>query len=429
MFLEAGISAQIIAVGSELLTPARVDTDSLFLTSELNNLGIAVTGKLVAGDNLHRVAEALEQCLVRCDLVMISGGLGPTEDDLTREAVAMALGRGLSFHEEILDGIRERFRKFGRPMAERNRRQAFVIDGARILPNPNGTAPGQAVEIDGKLVFLLPGPPRELMPMVRDHCLPLVRGHYPLRLLRTFTFRIAGLGESDVDERVAPVYTRFTNPETTILAAAGDITLQFRATAQTEAEAERLLAAVSGPVREELGERIYSENGDSLEETVVRLLREQAATLAVAESCTGGSLAARVTDVPGASNAFLGGFLVYTDEEKARLAGVDPARIEAHTSVSEEVAVDLAANTRERTGASHALSVTGYAGPGGGTEENPVGTVWIGLASASGVRAKRHHFTGDRERVRRLATQYALDMLRIELLREGSSRAQLPRAT
>lgn len=419
MSLEAGITAQIIAVGSELLTPSRIDTDSLFLTTELNNLGIAVTGKLVAADNLHSIAEALEQCLVRCDLVMISGGLGPTEDDLTREGVAMALGRGLSFHEDILDGIRERFKKFGRPMAERNRRQAYVIDGARILPNPNGTAPGQAVEIDGKLVFLLPGPPRELMPMVRDHCLPMVRQHYPLRLLQTFTFRIAGLGESDVDERVAPIYTRYVNPQTTILAAAGDITLQFRATAETEEEAEQLLAAVTGPVREELGERIYSENGNSLEETVVELLGGRAATLAVAESCTGGSLAARITDVPGASNVFLGGFLVYTDREKEKLVGVDPARIAAHTSVSAEVAVDLAANTRDRTGAAYALSVTGYAGPGGGTEENPVGTVYIALASASGVSAKRHHFHGDRERVRRLATQYALDMLRIELLRAG----------
>ncbi|MCZ2156883.1 MAG: competence/damage-inducible protein A [Bryobacterales bacterium] len=419
MSLEAGITAQIIAIGSELLTPSRIDTDSLFLTTELNNLGIAVTGKMVAADNLHSIAEALEQCLVRCDLVMISGGLGPTEDDLTRQGVAMALGRGLSFHEEILDEIRERFRKFGRPMAERNRRQAYVIDGARILPNPNGTAPGQAVEIDGKLVFLLPGPPRELMPMVRDHCLPMVRQHYPLRLLRTFTFRIAGLGESDVDERVAPIYTRYVNPQTTILAAAGDITLQFRATAETEEEAEQLLAAVIGPVREELGERIYSENGDSLEETVVKLLGGRAATLAVAESCTGGSLAARITDVPGASNVFLGGFLVYTDGEKEKLVGVDPARIAAYTSVSAEVAVDLAANTRDRTGAAYALSVTGYAGPGGGTEENPVGTVYIALASASGVSAKRHHFHGDRERVRRLATQYALDMLRIELLHAG----------
>ncbi len=417
MSLATGPTAQIIAIGSEMLTPEKIDTNSLFLTLELNNLGFTVTGKQVVNDSLYRISEAVMQCLVRCDLLVISGGLGPTEDDLTREAVAMALGRGMVFHEEILDGIRERFRRFGRPMTERNHKQAFVIDGAQVLPNPNGTAPGQVVEIDGKLLFLLPGPPRELMPMVMEHCIPLVCAQYPLRLLRTFTLRIAGLGESEVDDRVAPIYTKFVNPETTILASAGDITLQFRATADSEGEAQTLLAAVVDPIRAELGERIYSENGDSLEDTVVQLLDARAATVAVAESCTGGSLAARITEVPGASRVFVGGFLVYTDDQKARLLGVDSARIERHTAVSEEVALDLAANAQARTGARYALSVTGYAGPDGGTPQNPVGTVYLGLASPEGVTAKRFHFTGDRERVRRLATQYALDMLRIALLK------------
>lgn len=417
MSLATGPTAQIIAIGSEMLTPEKIDTNSLFLTLELNNLGFTVTGKQVVNDSLYRISEAVMQCLVRCDLLVISGGLGPTEDDLTREAVAMALGRDMVFHEEILDGIRERFKRFGRPMTERNRKQAFVIDGAQVLPNPNGTAPGQAVEIDGKLLFLLPGPPRELMPMVMEHCIPLVCAQYPLRLLRTFTLRIAGLGESEVDDRVAPVYTKFVNPETTILASAGDITLQFRATADSEGEAQTLLAAVADPIRAELGERIYSENGDSLEDTVVQLLDTRGATVAVAESCTGGSLAARITEVPGASRVFVGGFLVYTDDQKVRLLGVDSARIERHTAVSEEVALDLAANAQARTRARYALSVTGYAGPDGGTPQNPVGTVYLGLASPEGVTAKRFHFTGDRERVRRLATQYALDMLRIALLK------------
>ncbi len=417
MPLAAGITAQILAIGSEMLTPEKIDTNSLFLTQELNNLGIAVTGKEVVNDSLHQISEAVLECLVRCDLLLISGGLGPTEDDLTREAVAMALGRGMVFHDEILEGIRERFRKFGRPMTDRNRKQAFVIDGAQVLPNPNGTAPGQALEIDGKLLFLLPGPPRELMPMTMEHVTPRVSAHFPLRVLRTFTFRIAGLGESEVDERVAPIYTKFTNPETTILAAAGDITLQFRATADGEVEARAMLRAVADPIRTELGERIYSENGDSLEETVVRLLKARGATLAVAESCTGGSLAARITDVPGASHVFVGGFLVYTDAQKMGLLGIAPERIHAHSAVSEEVALDLAANTMARTGANYALSVTGYAGPEGGTERDPAGTVYLGLASAAGVTAKRFHFTGDRARVRRLATQYALDLLRMTLLR------------
>ena len=334
----------------------------------------------------------------------------------------MALGRNMAFHEEILNGIRERFRKFGRPMTERNRKQAFVIDGAEVLPNPHGTAPGQALEIDGKLIFLLPGPPREIMPMVMEHVLPRVSAHFPLPVLRTFTFRIAGLGESEVDDRVAPIYTRFVNPETTILAAAGDITRQFRAIADREDEAQALLAALADPIRAELGDRIYSENGDSLEDTVVQLLSARGSTLAVAESCTGGALAARITDVPGASHVFVGGFLVYSDAQKEALLDVDRALMVAHTAVSEEVAVQLAANTLARTGTDYALSVTGYAGPEGGTEQNPVGTVYLGFASAAGARAKRFQFTGDRARVRRLATQYALDLLRMELLRGDSSR-------
>lgn len=417
MSLSAGVTAQIIAIGSEMLTPEKVDTNSLFLTQQLNDLGISVTGKQVVGDSLHLIAEAVMQCLVRCDLVLISGGLGPTEDDLTREAVAQALGRGMVFHEEILEGIRERFRRFGRPMTERNRKQAYVLEGARVLPNPNGTAPGQVAEIDGKLIFLLPGPPRELMPMVLEHCVPLWRTHFPLRVLRTFTFRIAGLGESEVDDRVAPIYSKVSNPETTILAAAGDITLQFRATAETEEEALRMNAALADPIRQELGDRIYSENGDSLEEVVLALLATRGATLAVAESCTGGALAARITEVPGASRSFIGGVLVYTDAQKRQLADVDATLLEAHTAVSAEVAQALAANTRERTGATYALSVTGYAGPEGGTEADPVGTVYLGLATPEGVSAKRFRFTGDRVRVRRLATQYALDLLRGELLR------------
>ncbi|MDZ7640027.1 MAG: competence/damage-inducible protein A [Bryobacterales bacterium] len=420
MSIAPGPTAQIIAIGSEMLTPEKVDTNSLFLTQELNNLGITVTGKQVVGDSLHLISEAVMQCLGRCDLVLISGGLGPTEDDLTREAVARALGRGMVFDEEILEGIRERFRKFGRPMTGRNRKQAYVIEGARVLPNPNGTAAGQMAKIDGKLIFLLPGPPRELMPMVMEHCLPIWRAHFPSKILRTFTFRIAGLGESEVDDRVAPIYTKFVNPETTILAAAGDITLQFRAIAETEEEAGRLLAAVADPIRAELGFHIYSENGDSLEATVLNLLEARDATLAVAESCTGGALAARLTSVPGSSRAFLGGFLVYTDAQKAGLLGVDPEILARHGAVSEEAALALAANARARTGASCALSVTGYAGPDGGTDANPAGTVYLGLASAQGVRATRHRFTGDRERVRRLATQYALDMLRAALQSTGT---------
>lgn len=416
-------SAQIIAIGSEMLMPRKLDTNSLFITRELHQLGIAVTGKRIVGDSAEDIAEAIRQCLAKTDLVIVSGGLGPTEDDLTREGTALALGREMVFHEEILRGIAARFRRTGRPLAERNRRQAYILAGARVLPNPNGTAPGQAIEADGKLVFLLPGPPRELEPMVVAHCVPIWEGFFPTRVLRTHTLRIARMPESAVDELTAPIYTRFTNPETTILASAGDITLQFRATAATAGEAEALLAEVADPIRDILGERIYSEDGSSLEETLIRLLTERGQTAAVAESCTAGLVSSRLSSVAGASSALLGGFVVYTDQMKTALAGVDASLIAEHSAVSAEVAEALAANTRQRTGATYAVSVTGYAGPTGGTPKDPVGTVYYGIATPHRTFAERYIFAGDRNLVRQLASQWALDLLRMEVLRAAISAA------
>lgn len=410
-------NAQIIAIGSEMLTPEKVDTNSLFLTRELNHLGIAVSGKRVVGDSREEIAEAIQQCLARAEVVIVSGGLGPTEDDLTRDGAALALGRELRFNAEVLEGIAARFRKFNRTMTERNRRQAFILEGARVLPNPHGTAPGQVIETGGKLLFLLPGPPRELEPMVHEHCVAIWAGFFPPRILRTFTFRIARMPESEVDERAAPIYTRFTNPETTILASAGDITLQFRAVAETLEEADRLLAAVADPIREELGPRMYSEDGSSLEETLTRHLLARGQTLAVAESCTAGMLASRIAGVPGVSKVFLGGFVVYTDAMKVKLAGVDASLIEQCSAVSEEVARALAAETRDRTGADFAVSITGYAGPDGGTEKDPIGTVYVGIATPDRLFAERLSFPGDRERIRKFTTQWALDILRVEVLR------------
>jgi nicotinamide-nucleotide amidase len=419
-------SAQIIAIGSEMLTPGKVDTNSLFLTAELNRLGIAVTGKRVVGDSQEEIAEAIQQCLVRAELVFVSGGLGPTEDDLTREGAALALGRKQYFSEDVLERIAARFRKFNRAMTERNRKQAFILDGARVLPNPQGTAPGQAIETNGRLVFLLPGPPPELQPMVRDHVLAVIAESFPLRVLRTFTFRIARMPESEVDERAAPIYTQFRNPETTILASAGDITLQFTATADTEAEAETLLATVANPIRAELGARIYSEDGSSLEETLVSHLAARQRTLAVAESCTAGMFASRIGAVPGASEVFLGGLLVYTNQMKTQLGGVDELLLEQHGPVSAEVASELAVNTRDRTGADYAVAITGYAGPGGGTPDEPVGTVYVGVATPERVFVERLSFPGDRDRVRRFSTQWALDIVRVEVLREAAVTQAIP---
>jgi len=409
------MDAEIIAVGSELLTPERLDTNSLWLTAQLNALGIEVVTKMVIGDDRERLGQAVRTVLARSPLLLVTGGLGPTEDDVTREAVAEALGRELVFQPEILAAIEERFRRAGRVMAEINRRQAFLIEGAEALPNPVGTAPGQWIRLDDRAVVLLPGPPGELKPMFTDHVLPRLRAIAPPLVIRTRTYRVAGIAESDLDQRISPVYKRYANVSTTVLAAPGDIQVHLRARCQDEREAEALLEEVGHQIEAILGDRIYS-SGEPLEVLVGDLLRQRRATLAVAESCTGGLLAERITSVPGSSDYFLGGFLVYSNQAKRDLAGVPASLLEEHGPVSEPVARALAEGTRARTGASYALAVTGIAGPGGGTEATPVGTAYLAVAGPEGTSARRFRFLGDRERVRAFAAQTALDMLRRRIL-------------
>jgi nicotinamide-nucleotide amidase len=409
------MNAEIIAVGSELLTPERLDTNSLHLTAQLNSLGVEVVYKCVVGDDRARLTEAVRLAAGRSGIVLLSGGLGPTEDDVTREAVAAALGRGLSFHPEIVARIEERFRRMGRRMAEINRRQAFVIDGAEVLSNPHGTAPGQWVEEGGRVVILLPGPPAELNPMFERECVPRLARLVPPLAIRTRFYRVAGMPESDLDQLISPAYKPYANPVTTILAAPGDIQIHLRARCPTEAEAEALIAELGGKIEALLGDRIYSKAGDPLEKVVGDLLRARGETLAVAESCTGGLVAERLTSIPGASDYFLGGLLVYTDAMKTALAGVGRDLLAAHTSVSAAAAEAMALGARERTGATWALSVSGIAGPSGGDAVRPVGTVFIGLAGPGGACSLQSRFLGDRARVRALAAQAALDLLRKKL--------------
>ena len=408
------MNAEILAVGSELLTPQRVDTNSLWLTERLNGLGVEVVTKTIVGDDRERLAALFAAALSRSSIVILSGGLGPTEDDVTRDAVAQALGRKLVFRDDLCEAIAERFRRMGRPMAEINKRQAWVVEGAEVLANPRGTAPGLWLDLEGKVAMLLPGPPGELKPMFTEHCESRLRALLPSMSIATAWFRVAGMGESDLDALIAPVYTRYTNPVTTILAAPGDVQIHLRARCGTEEEARALASELGSKIEELLGPRIYSRDGSSLEAAVGQLLLERGETLAVAESCTGGMLGERITAVSGSSAYFRGGFVTYTNEMKTALLGVDPALIAEHTEVSEPVAAAMANGARDRTGAAYVLSVTGYAGPNGGTETNPVGTVYIGLADATGTRARRFQFSGlgGRERIRSLAATTALDWLR-----------------
>lgn len=410
------MNAEIIAVGSELLTPARLDTNSLYLTGELNQLGVEVVAKSIVGDDVDRLAETIRRATAQAEIVLVTGGLGPTEDDVTREAASRALGRPLVFRQDICDAIEARFARMGRKMAEINRRQAFVLEGAEVLPNSNGTAPGLWISLPGGAMALLPGPPGELKPMFEAECLPRLRRLAPPMVIRTRFYRVAGMPESDLDQLISPVYRQYKNPVTTILAAPGDIQIHLRARCEIEAEAEQLLEEVGSRIESLLGDRIYSRSGEPLEQVVGELLRQPQATLSVAESCTGGLLAERITSIPGSSDYFLGGFLVYTNRMKSELLGVDPDLIALHGAVSEPVAGAMAAGAKDRTGSTWALAITGVAGPGGGTEAKPVGTVVIGLAGPETLRSHKFRFLGSRERVRAMAAQTALDLLRRAIL-------------
>jgi nicotinamide-nucleotide amidase len=410
------MDAEIIAVGSEMLTPQRVDTNSLYLTGELNNLGVEVVTKCVIGDDRERLADAVRRALSRSGIVILSGGLGPTEDDLTRDAVALALDRKLVFHAEIAEVLEQRFARMQRKMAEVNKRQAFVIAGADILPNDRGTAPGQWVEESGHVVMLLPGPPHELKAMFERQCLPRLARVLPKLAIRTVFLRVTGMTESDLDQLIAPVYTRYRNPATTILAASGDLQIHLRARCSTVAEADALLAEVAGPIELLLGDRIYSHSGEPLETVVGQMLRAGKATVSVAESCTGGMLGERFTSVAGSSDYFAGGFMTYSDAMKRELLGVPLETLKQFGAVSKETAEAMATGARRRTGSTYALSITGVAGPGGGSEKVPTGTMYVGIADASETQVLHRQFIGDRTRIRVFTCQMALDVLRRRML-------------
>jgi nicotinamide-nucleotide amidase len=409
--------AEIFAIGSELLTPQRSDTNSLVVTEHLNSLGVEVVSKQVIGDDLERLTAAIREAVGRSDVVILMGGLGPTEDDLTREAAAAALGRKLVLSLEQESVLIQRFRQINRPMAPNNIKQAYLIEGAEAMPNPLGSAPGQFLSTKRGALAMLPGPPRELQPMLTNQLIPRLRPVIPPQVIKTRCFRITGIGESDLDAMIAPVYSKYKNPATTVLSSPGDLFVSLRATGASEAEADALLREVGNPIAELLGDRVYSENGDeSLEQVVACILRKRLATVATAESCTGGLIASRLTELAGSSDYFVAGYVTYTNKEKQEVLGVPAKLIGKHTAVSEPVAAAMAEGARQRSGATYAISTTGYAGPSGGTDYDPVGTVYFGIAGLGPTRVVRTRYGLDRYRIRMLATQAALELLRKTLL-------------
>jgi len=406
------MKAEIIAVGSELLTPDRVDTNSLFITARLNQLGIEVTRKTVVGDDLAPLHNAFEEACKRVELVIASGGLGPTEDDRTRDAVADLFGRKLSRDPAVMSRIEARFRQIGRKMSEVNARQAMVPEGAAVLDNDRGTAPGLWLEANGRIVILLPGPPHELKAMFAAQVEPrLARLSTGVRLVAR-ELRVAGMGESDVDQRIAPIYTRHNDVQTTILTAPGEIQIHLRAWTQDTAAAERQLQGIVESIVLTLGEAVFTTAGESMEEVVARELTMRQATIATAESCTGGLLAQRLTSLSGSSAYFLGGVVSYSNTLKSAWVDVPTEIIESRGAVSSEVAVALADGIRRRTGATLGVGITGVAGPTGGTPEKPVGTVHVAIADASGSKERGVHYPGERDRIRWQASQTALDLVR-----------------
>jgi len=410
------MKAEIIAVGSELLTPDRVDTNSLFLTEELNKLGIEVLRKTIVGDHRELLAAAFREALNRVPVVITSGGLGPTEDDLTRETVAELLGRRLQRNEAVVKAIEARFRSFRREMPAVNLRQAMVPEGAEVLENPRGTAPGLWLEDKGHMVALLPGPPRELKPLFKEQVLPRLERRVSGTRMYSRELRVTGLGESHVEERIREVYLRYADVNTTLLAVPGEVQIHLRTWTDDATHANATLDELVRGLDLALGERVFAHAGLPLEAVVAQLLIDNHATIAAAESCTGGLLAERLTRIPGSSTYFLGGTVCYSNEMKTAWADVPPELIAAKGAVSSEVAIAMAEGIRHHAHSTLGVGITGIAGPGGGSEEKPVGTVHVALAATNGAKERLVHLPGDREAIRFYASQIALDMVRVHFL-------------
>lgn len=411
---------EIIAVGTELLMGQIVNSNGATLARELAGLGIGVYHQTVVGDNEHRLADAFSLALTRAELILFSGGLGPTEDDITRETVAKVLGLPLEKSDFWMEKMHEFFKRIKRPVAESNFRQAMLPRGARLLPNDRGTAPGIYLEHDGRIIVLLPGPPGELIPMFQGQVIPLLQQKLEQTqsqaVLRSKVLRITGLGESVVTDRIKDLLKRQGNPTIAPLAKRNEVTLRITAHAPDVETAERMLEEKALEICEILGDSVYGEGETALEFSVADLLIKKNLTIAVAESCSGGLLSHRLTNVPGSSVYMLAGLVTYSNEAKENFLGVDPQFIAARGAVSDGVAIQMAAGARRSTGADIGVGITGIAGPDGGTEEKPVGLTFIALEAEGFYYCRQYEFWGNREEVKERATQTALHLLRLFLL-------------
>jgi len=407
---------EIIAVGSELLSPFFQDTNSLYLIERLNDLGLEANFKTTVGDDWDDLKLAIHNSLARARIVIIMGGLGPTRDDRTREALASVLKRKLLFRNDVFEQIHKRFQRRGIPMPSVNKKQAYVIEGSELLDNQKGTAPGIWMEIPSNIITALPGPPKELKPMFDVHVWPRLLKFQRIHSVRKI-LKITGLTESKVESLIQNDYPKDKDSRLSILAHPGQIEIHLLCQSQKDsAHAEKKMKTLSSTLINKLGEKVFSVSGEELEEIVGNMLRQRQETVAAAESCTGGYLGHRLTNVPGSSDYFLLGVVAYHNDQKRRLLRVPQGLLDKYGAVSSEVACAMANGIRERSSADYGLAITGIAGPGGSTADKPVGLVFTALAGKNHTEVKRNLFLGDREIIKFQSGQKALDMLRRYLL-------------
>lgn len=420
------VQAEILSIGTELLLGEIVDTNAQYISSRLRDIGVNVYRRITVGDNPERLLAAFEDSLGRADLVIATGGLGPTDDDVTAQCLAKALGRCLRFDQDAWDSIRQSYICCGRTVDENNqaaRKQAQVIDGGFFIPNPVGTAPGQGVKVDGKLVLLLPGPPSEMQAMFENHVVPLITKSFSgLTPIYCVNLNIAGLGESQVGEALADLL-RSSNPTVAPYAGSGQVRLRIAAQSADKSRALAMISQVEREVRRRLGHHVYGKDDETLEMAIGKLLSTRGLSLAVAESVTGGLICHRITGVPGSSRYFKMGMVAYHPEVKIASLGIPPEVVYREQAVNPELASGMAESVRLLAGATLGLATTGFAGPDGGTESEPVGTVYIGLShKKAGNMTERVVFSGSRHRIKLLAAQRALYLLYRFLTEDSKNR-------
>jgi nicotinamide-nucleotide amidase len=422
-------SVEIVTIGTEILLGQLVDTNSAYVALTLADHGVDVYAKHSVGDNTDRLAVMLTDALARADGAITTGGLGPTVDDLTKDAVARAVGKKLVLHEPSLHAIEERFRSFGRTMTENNRRQAYLPEGCVVLDNPHGTAPGfVALRDDGRFVACMPGVPREMKPMLTERLVPWLVQRFDLReAIYTKTLHTVGIGESDLDRRIEDLFRTLENPKIAVLAHGFRVDVKVMAKADSRARAEAMIAPVAAELRRRIGSGYYGDDETTLAGAIVARLAERGLTLATAESCTGGAVADAIVGVAGASAAFRGAIVAYANDVKAGLLNVPERTLEDTGAVSEETAVAMARGARDRLGADVVLATTGVAGPSGGTQEKPVGLVWFALAFGDGeIETRRLTFPGNRADIRERATVAALGLLWRRIERDVLAKTGVP---